>query len=141
MSQLDRASYSLTELPETRVLKASSYYQTAPVGPADQPDFLNGAFLVATWLSAHELLEYLLKIERSQGRMREIKDGPRTLDLDLIFFGDEVFKTEDLTIPHPRAHERKFVLKPIAEIAPDWVHPIINKTVHQLLADMTIPVR
>jgi 2-amino-4-hydroxy-6-hydroxymethyldihydropteridine diphosphokinase len=140
-AQLDRASQQLAGLSNTRVLRTATYCQTAPQGITDQPDFLNSAFLIDTKLDPQALLRCLLDIERSQGRVREIKNGPRTLDLDLIFFSDQVLEEEELTVPHPRAHEREFVLTPIAEIAPDWMHPILKKTVSQLLVELEVPSR
>ena len=136
--QLDRAAEQLAGLPKTQVLKTATYRQTAPQGLMGQPDFLNGAFLIETRLNPRELLTYLLDIEKSQGRVRGIKNGPRTLDLDLIFFGDLVLEEEGLTIPHPSIHEREFVLTPAAEIAPDWIHPISKKTVSQLLSELEV---
>jgi 2-amino-4-hydroxy-6-hydroxymethyldihydropteridine diphosphokinase len=108
------------------------------VGILDQPDFLNGALLIETALSSRELLGKLLEIETRQGRVRGVKNGPRTLDLDLIFFGNEVQNQTGLHLPHPRAHNREFVLKPASEIAPEWVHPVLKKTVRELLEELSL---
>ena len=105
----------------TDVKKVSSYYITKPVGYEDQPDFVNAVCIIETELPAMELLNMLHGIEKSMGRERTIKWGPRTIDLDIIQYGTLLSKAEELTLPHPRAHERKFVLEPWAEIEPDAV--------------------
>ena len=110
-------------LPETRLLKRSSLYRTAPVGFADQPDFINAVVMVETALSPRALLAELLRIERRHGRVREFLNAPRTLDLDVLLYGDLVLHEPGLSLPHPRMHERAFVLLPLAEIAPDAVIP------------------
>ena len=105
----------------TDVVKVSSYYVTKPVGYEDQPDFVNAVCIIETELPAMELLNMLHGIEKAMGRARTIKWGPRTLDLDIIQYGTLLSKAEELTLPHPRAHERKFVLEPWAEIEPDAI--------------------
>ena len=105
----------------TDVKKVSSYYITKPVGYEDQPDFVNAVCIIETELPAMELLNMLHGIEKSMGRERTIKWGPRTIDLDIIQYGTLLSKAEELTLPHPRAHERKFVLEPWAEIEPDAI--------------------
>ena len=105
----------------TDVKKVSSYYVTKPVGYEDQPDFVNAVCIIETELPAMELLNMLHGIEKSMGRERTIKWGPRTIDLDIIQYGTLLSKAEELTLPHPRAHERKFVLEPWAEIEPDAI--------------------
>jgi len=134
--QLNSAREKISGLPKVRLAAVSRFYVTRPVGMTDQPDFLNGAFLIETTLSSRELLGQLLAIERSQGRVRGTKNGPRSLDLDLIFFGEEIRNEEGLELPHPRAHEREFVLRPISEIAPDWMHPVLKKTVKILWEEL-----
>ncbi|MEK6592914.1 MAG: 2-amino-4-hydroxy-6-hydroxymethyldihydropteridine diphosphokinase, partial [Pseudomonadota bacterium] len=109
----------LAALPQTRVLRRSSVFRSAPVGYADQPDFLNAVACIATGLSPQELLKALLAIERCHGRVREFPNAPRTLDLDLALYGNLILHEHGLTIPHPRMHERAFVMVPLAEIAPD----------------------
>jgi 2-amino-4-hydroxy-6-hydroxymethyldihydropteridine diphosphokinase len=114
--------------------RASRFHETVPVGvdPA-QPMFLNAAAVGKTTLSAPALLDELLAIERRFGRKRPYAGAPRTLDLDLILYGDSVIATPNLTVPHPCFRERRFVLEPLAEIAPDWVDPVTGKTIRELL--------
>ena len=134
---LDAALLRLAELG--RLTARSSYYETAPVGFANQPTFLNAAAALETSLAPEDLLNHLLDIERSFGRDRThgIPNGPRTLDLDLILYGDRILNTENLQLPHPRMAERSFVLLPLAEIAPSRIHPQLAKTMKQLLHDLT----
>ncbi|MGB2691444.1 MAG: 2-amino-4-hydroxy-6-hydroxymethyldihydropteridine diphosphokinase [Thermodesulfobacteriota bacterium] len=119
----------------SKVNKLSSLYETEPVGKEDQPNFINTAVEIETNLSAQELLIYLKSIEEKMGRVRTEKWGPRTIDLDIIFYGELVIKNDDLAIPHPRAHLRRFVLEPICEIAPNYIHPVLNKTVGVLIKE------
>ena len=110
---------ALGELPRTRLLAASSLYRSAPVGVGEQPDFNNAVAKVETELSARELLEELLTAEVRFGRERPSPGAPRTLDLDLLLYGEQVIAAPGLDVPHPRMHERAFVLMPLAEIAPE----------------------
>lgn len=118
-AQVERAFTELMTLPETRIVRQSSLYRTVPVGYDDQPDFINAAAEVATTLEPLDLLRALLALENGFGRERPFPNAPRVLDLDLLLYDDRVMQTPELTLPHPRMHERGFVLFPLAEIAPD----------------------
>jgi 2-amino-4-hydroxy-6-hydroxymethyldihydropteridine diphosphokinase len=110
---------ALRNLPQTQLLDCSSLYRSAPVGAKAQPDFINAVCAAGTQLSALDLMRRLLEIERQHGRVRgAVKGGARTLDLDLLLYGSEIVATRELTLPHPRMHERAFVLAPLVEIAP-----------------------
>lgn len=109
----------LASHPAIAVRRVSSLYETTPVGFTEQPDFLNTVLVLETSLDAYELLEFCLETERSLGRVRERKWGPRTIDIDILLFNELVADDERLTIPHPRMHERCFVLVPLAEVAPE----------------------
>lgn len=120
-----------------RLIRRSAWYETAPVGgPPGQPPFLNGAAVVETKHDALSLMALLLECEKSHGRQRSVKDGPRTLDLDLLLFENEIINDPSLNIPHPRMESRRFVLVPAAEIASNWVHPVIGKTLGHLLTTL-----
>jgi 2-amino-4-hydroxy-6-hydroxymethyldihydropteridine diphosphokinase len=116
-------------------LRVSRYHETDPVGvPDEQPAFLNAAAAGETAMTARELLDALLAIERERGRERPFPGAARTLDLDLVLFGDLVSSDPTLTVPHPRFRERRFVLEPLADVAPDLVDPVTGLTVAELLA-------
>lgn len=117
--------------PHIEVVASSSDYRTAPVGPP-QPDYLNACVILKTALAPEELLRVLLEVEAQFGRVRQERWGPRFLDLDLLLFGDLVRTTPTLQIPHPRMHERAFVLVPLAEVAGHWREPISGKTIAEL---------
>ena len=121
--QVERAFEELACLPESELVARSSLWRSAPLGYANQPEFINAVARLETGLPAQGLLDELHKIESGHGRERSFTNAPRTLDLDLLLYGDEVLRTERLTLPHPRMHERAFVLKPLLEIAPDLVIP------------------
>ena len=133
MRQLAEAVDALNEI--IRVDAVSSVYRTAPVGFADQPDFLNLVVAGDTDRSAAALLRETMRIEARMGRRREVANGPRTIDIDLLAYGDSILSTAALTVPHPRMHERAFVLYPLAEIRPVWTHPISGRTAQEMLSD------
>jgi 2-amino-4-hydroxy-6-hydroxymethyldihydropteridine diphosphokinase len=122
-ARIRRALQALAALPGTRVVRRSSLYRNPPVGDPDQPDFVNAVAEIETGLAPRELLGELLAIERAHGRVRDRPDGPRTLDLDLLLYGERTVHEPGLTIPHPRMLARAFVLLPLAEIAPEAVVP------------------
>jgi 2-amino-4-hydroxy-6-hydroxymethyldihydropteridine diphosphokinase len=128
-----RAALQALSAAGATVRRASGFIETPPVGKTGQPVFLNAAAELQTDLSARDLLQLLLRIESSNGRVREERWGPRTLDLDLLLYDAQVIHEPDLEVPHPRMHERAFVLQPLAEIAPEAWHPVLRKTVRQLL--------
>lgn len=129
---LKEAIRRIGNLPDTEVESASSAYDTEPMGRTDQPRFLNAVVRVRTWLPPERLLEGLLRIERELGRERKERWGPRTVDLDLLLYDDRVISKPGLQVPHPRLHERAFVLVPLAELDPELVHPVLGRTLKEL---------
>lgn len=119
------------------IVKESSIYQTQAWGVENQPDFLNQVVIVETKLSPTTILEKCLAIEMELGRKRMKRWRERTIDIDLLFFNSEIIQTENLQIPHPRISERNFILHPLAEIIPEFIHPILNKSISQLKIDCT----
>jgi 2-amino-4-hydroxy-6-hydroxymethyldihydropteridine diphosphokinase len=131
-AQVKSALAELARIPRSRVLKSSSLYRTAPVGFSDQPQFINAVASLETALQPLELLGELQRIENLHGRQRSFKDAPRSLDLDLLLFDDQVIDRAELKIPHPRMHQRAFVLKPLLEIAPGLAIPGIGPAAARL---------
>ena len=131
---LDAAIRAIEAMPGGTLVCCSTWHETMPVGPIAQGKFLNGAVLVETTLAPPDLLRRLLEIERAHGRDRSAEQrwGPRTLDLDILLIGERVMHTQELTLPHPRMHERGFVLGPLVEIAPELRHPVLQMTIREL---------
>ena len=128
-AELDQACQALATQPDIRLLKTSDWIETAPWGNTDQDPFLNGAVLIETLLSPQELLQTIHTIEAAQGRQRLVHWGPRTLDIDIIYYDDLLLATKDLTIPHPLSMERAFVMEPVCAIAPYWIDPRYGQAV------------
>jgi len=133
---LKRAIENISQLDEVDIQDISNVYQTAPVGYSNQDDFLNMVVSINTSNSSEILLEKLQSIEKELKRVRTIKNGPRTIDLDILKFGNEIINTINLTVPHPRLHERAFVLFPFAEIGGSEVIPTLDKTITQLREEL-----
>ena len=134
MDNLRRAIAALS--PSVKVTALSSVYETPPWGYADQPAFLNMALAAETDLEPLALIAFLKKLETYLGREKTFRNGPRLIDMDILFYDDLVFEQADLVIPHPRLHERAFVLVPLNDIAPDRMHPVLKRTVRDLLKDV-----
>jgi 2-amino-4-hydroxy-6-hydroxymethyldihydropteridine diphosphokinase len=128
---LSHALVALTQLPKTVLLATSPTYRSAPID-ASGPDFFNAVALLRTELAPHELLAQLQRIEAVHGRERPYRNAPRTLDLDLLLYGDQQIETEQLSVPHPRMHQRAFVLRPLNDVAPDAVIPGLGRVVEWL---------
>jgi len=117
------------------IIKSSSLYETAAWGDVVQASFLNQVLVIQTRLTAADLLQCMLHAEQKMGRVRRQNSGPRTIDIDLLFFNDDIIKMTGLEVPHPRLHLRKFVLEPLNEVAPGYIHPVFQKPISQLLAE------
>jgi len=136
-----RAVETLGALDGVTVVEQSELYETDPVGGPPQPRFLNGVVKIECRMSVHETFQHLHRIEETLGRTREGKNQPRPIDLDLLLWGDAVVDDEGLTVPHPRLHERWFVLRPLADIAPDVRHPVLGLTIKELLEEVEANAR
>ena len=133
---LDQAVDYLNNEPDTKVTAVSDYIETKPYGDVEQDDFLNGALEIQTLKTPRELLETAMAIEKEAHRERLIHWGPRTLDVDILFYDNEVIMEEDLKIPHVEIPKREFVLEPLCAIAPYYIHPVFHKSVTELLRDL-----
>ena len=139
MSYLSKAKKAI-EKQCGKIVTQSAIYETEAWGLTEQEKFLNQALAVQTDLPAGELLDTLLKIEEDLGRKREIKYGPRIIDIDILLFNDDVINIHNLKIPHPEIQNRRFALQCLADIAPEKIHPVFKKTISQLLAECTDPL-
>jgi len=133
---LEGALSSIKNNLHFRSVRVSDFIETEPYGGVEQDNFLNGALVCQTDLDPHQLLDYLHLLEQAAHRQRLVHWGPRTLDLDILLYDDLILNDEDLIIPHMEMHKRDFVLAPLSQIAPDFVHPVLKKTVSQLLASL-----
>lgn len=133
---LDTAVNAFRENALCRGVRASEYIVTEPVGGVEQDDFLNGAIEVKTLMTAHELLDFANEIERGANRMRTVRWGPRTLDVDILLYDSEIISGERLTVPHKELHRRRFALEPLCELNPYAYHPCLGKTVSRLLEEL-----
>ncbi|MHB8174010.1 MAG: 2-amino-4-hydroxy-6-hydroxymethyldihydropteridine diphosphokinase [Nitrospirota bacterium] len=136
---IKKAVQLLEKSPGIKVVKLSPFYETEPVGDVPQGKFINAAAEVYTALFPLGLLALCRGIEDALGRVRTVKWGPRTIDLDILLYDEEVIETGELAVPHPLMHEREFVLKPLSDIAPDAYHPVLRKTVLELLEGLEPP--
>jgi len=131
-----RALEAIGADPRNRLGQCSPLYRTEPVGKRDQDWFINGVAAVETSMTPQEMLEFLLSVEDRMGRVRQEKWGPRIIDLDILFYGEMVLDGNNLQIPHPRLRERRFVLIPLKDIAPDLIHPVFRRNISQLLSEL-----
>jgi 2-amino-4-hydroxy-6-hydroxymethyldihydropteridine diphosphokinase len=138
LTHMREAVRRLAGVPHVEIERVSSLYETAPMGgPADQGWFLNAVVAVRTRLSPDDLLQACRQIEHDLGRVRGERFGPRTMDMDVLLYADRIIQTAELTVPHPRLHERRFVLVPLVEVAPDLLHPTFGRSLSALLAALS----
>jgi 2-amino-4-hydroxy-6-hydroxymethyldihydropteridine diphosphokinase len=140
----DRAVTLLSLLPASQVTGVSSLYETEPVDDGAHPGsgwFFNGVVSLDTEIAPHKLIEVCREVEKSLGRDLDRRGGPRTIDLDILFYGSRIISELGLAVPHPRLHLRRFVLTPLVEIDPDWLHPVLHRTVKDLLDQLTDPAQ
>ncbi|MCB5245434.1 MAG: 2-amino-4-hydroxy-6-hydroxymethyldihydropteridine diphosphokinase [Candidatus Cloacimonetes bacterium] len=135
-TQIHSAWQMLAKDPKIRILKSSPLIQTKPVGNLNQPDFFNQVIEIETFYSSDELLQKALTLENQMGRVRQEHWGPRTIDIDILIYEDEVKHTKDLILPHPEMANRKFVLELIGSINPNLMHPVLHKSIADLLKDL-----
>lgn len=129
-----RAVAEIGKLPVSKITSLSSFYETSPVGDVQQDTYYNGVLRLSTQLDPYSLLTHLHQIENNVfKRVRTVRNGPRRMDLDLLFYGNRMINEANLVVPHPRLTERRFVLQPLCEIAPDLVHPLSGKSIRELL--------
>ena len=133
---ITKAIKLVSELENVEITKTSSMIITAPYGKTDQPDFLNCVIEIDTDLLPEELLRKCLDIENQLGRIRNEKWGPRTIDIDLLFYEDKIINTELLILPHPQLHKREFVLTSLNELCPDLIHPVLNKKIKDIFVEL-----
>ena len=131
-----RAIQAISSDKNNQLLKCSPFYRTEPVGKKDQPWFVNGVVAVKTLLIPRDFLTFILSIEKKMGREQRERWGPRVIDLDLLLYNKQILNEAGLQIPHPRLHERRFVLIPLRDIAPDLKHPLLAKTISQILSEL-----
>jgi 2-amino-4-hydroxy-6-hydroxymethyldihydropteridine diphosphokinase len=120
-----------------RIQRRSAIYQTAAWGNTDQPDFLNQVIIAETKLTAQQTMQAILQIEKEMGRLRTVKNAPRIIDIDILFFNKEIINTAELTVPHPQLQNRRFVLVPLNELSPNFKHPVLKKNIHRLFIHCT----
>jgi 2-amino-4-hydroxy-6-hydroxymethyldihydropteridine diphosphokinase len=135
---IEKATQAIDLLPECKVLEVAPIIETKPQGYTEQPNFFNTVIAVETSLTAEELLRNMLEIELQLDRKRTIRWGPRTIDIDILFYGQEIIEQSNLVIPHPRLHERDFVLIPMRSLNKDFIHPILGQTIEQIYLNAVI---
>ena len=132
LQQLIKAKKDITQ-QIGKIIRQSGIYSTAAWGNTNQPDFLNQVIIAETTLTAEQTMQTILYIEKIMGRIRTKKNAPRIIDIDILFFNKEIIATKNLTVPHPQIQNRNFVLVPLNQLSPNFKHPVLNKTIHQLL--------